>query len=203
MKNIQKSKILFNNKGFILAEVLIAIAVIAFVVVSVNKIMIATKKVSEDGDKRMYALSCAQEWVEAMTAIDNDIFSCVCDNGGVCSGSQCTIAGQSCNLQEGYNSCWVEYPINTNPSATKYSLAYNTNWQINELDDDFEDCSNPNYQRKMTIENLQWDEDGNISPTGTVDFNTKKITVTAQFNKGDEYYEEAFSKILTAWKNQE
>ena len=145
-----------------------------------------------------------QESLEIITDLKNDVFACTCSSDS-CAGDVCTRAadGQSCDLFSAYTSCWTEYPAGLVGETDYFFEPAGPGWLLKALTGPTETIAGESdmIQRKLTIENLKRDADGNIAETGTPDYNTKKIAVTVWYREKNTTHKINLQTILTAWEN--
>lgn len=196
-----------DNSGFGIIEVLVSLSLVVIIIVSLGSVLGAVYKLYSASQYKIQAYSFAQEPIEILNGIKNQHFACVCNNPDDCS----TVAGfcinnsdgQSCELRDGFTSCWMEYPENMS-AATAYFVQDlgGGNWQLSILALGTKETisADPQYTREVLIENLARDGDGNIDPSGTIiNYDTKKVTVNIYWTERGVEKIISLSNIFTSW----
>ena len=190
-----------NQEGMSVIEVLISIGMAGIIIVGVGNSLASSHKLDTASGMKEKALAYAKQSIEIVTEIKNDQFACRCDID-TCSDI-CTKAsdGQTCTLFGGYDSCWTEYPIGlTNNYPLHLDLSPGGGWELAYGEEII--VSDPLFTRVISIDNLYRDADGYIVDSGgTLDINTKKVTVTVKWTEQNNSKEINLTTILTAWEN--
>ncbi|MDO8560263.1 MAG: hypothetical protein Q7S23_04505 [bacterium] len=196
----RRQPIPLRPRGFSVVEGIISIAIAATIVVAIGSLLQRVNATRRASEMRQMADAYAVESIELMTGLKNAAFACRCSVDS-CTATSCTRASdhQSCPLLPDFTSCWTEFPA---------GLAELTPLRLSNTGGSWVLLAGPEtigvdlqFTRTLTIENLRRDVDGNISSTGTVDFNTKKITVTVSWMEGSAPKSLTLSQIVTGWKN--
>lgn len=185
-------------------EVILVIGMISLIVLSVGKILDTLTRLNKISESQSKALGFAQESLEIMNAIGPENFVCSCNLGDNCFSDTCvrTSDNQSCGLFAGYTSCWTAYPKDFVGQTNFYLEKVGGQWELRALAAPSETiAADTNFTRKLTIENVLRNADGNIASAGTPDANTKKITVKVWYSERGAVHQVALKTILTAWKN--
>lgn len=192
-----------NQNGFNLVEVLVVISIMAFMVASIGKIISVVNRLHITSENRAKAVLLAQEPMEIINDIKNDLFACRC-SVDACAGTVCTRAGdgQQCSLFENYTSCWTPYPANLAGKINFYLEKTGGVWNLQDIGASAENVpGETGFQRKITIENALRNGNGDIDTAGTNDNNTKKINITVWYPGGGRTHQLYLKNILTAWEN--
>ena len=184
-----------NSAGFSIVEVIIALALTVVMVVVIGKSLGAILRLANTSQLKSEAYIYAQEYLELMTAFQNEYFSCY-------GASPCTPPdGQpSCTPPAPYTSCWVEYPIN-HSGVTEFYIDGAYDLQPLSGGNPESVSANPFFSRKITIQNLSRNADFELDPAGTVDFGTKEAVVTVYWTNHGQPVSFSMSTILTDWQN--
>lgn len=186
------------QSGFGIIEVLVTLAITATIAVVVGQVLVSVIRLYQSSQLQTKAAGYAQESLEIINSIKNTAFACICATRPCAS---CTRGSQSCNTIGGYGSCWLEYPF----GLSGYNHFYlDDTWQLQPLTGTNREliAADSRFQRVITIENLQRDNNGNIVPSGgTTDYNIKKITVQVIWQERGKERSLTQSIILAAWQN--
>ncbi|MFC1687410.1 type II secretion system protein J [Patescibacteria group bacterium] len=198
-------KLIRNNKGVSVVEVLIALSMGGILVVSIGGVLASVHNNDVTSELREKALGYARQSLEIVTEIKNQEFACECTSSGgqdICTGNTCTKSNdaQVCTLPSAYTSCWTQYRHGLVSNSPLHIVSGGFGWQLAAGSEII--STDPIFSRDITIVNLQRDVDGNIVESGgTVDPNTKKTTVTVSWTERGNAKEVSLSTILTAWEN--
>lgn len=178
MKNI-----LSNQKGQLLIEILIAIAVVALIIGATSNLFLVNLKNSRSSEGRNDALLMAQEGMEAMQAVaEKDWHNIYLPPS--CAGNEITDKGDP-NI----------YCINSVSSAWVMTGPFPASGP-------FPDCeimlNDKKYTRKINIYNVKR-SNGDISTTGEEDPSTQKIKVAVSYSDGKDI---VLEKYITRWENE-
>ncbi|PIS04926.1 MAG: hypothetical protein COT81_03855 [Candidatus Buchananbacteria bacterium CG10_big_fil_rev_8_21_14_0_10_42_9] len=190
-----------RDEGFGLIEVIIAIALVGFMVVVVGRVLSSNLRLAHTSLNNTKAAAFAQESMEIMVAMQNDFFACVCGVDDSCGDGQCTRDGQTCEPVGAYNSCWTTYPLSY--SGTEYHLEFNgTTWVLQQ---NLAAVPQDNrFSRVITIENVcRTKQFGEIEDSGCAysDDSSKNISVTVTWQERGATQAFSISNIFTAWPN--
>ncbi len=176
-------KILTDQKGQLLIEILIAIAVVALIIGAVSNLFLVNLKNSRFSEGKNDALLLAQEGMEAMQAVaEKDWRNIYSPPSG--SGNQITDKDDpNIYCLKIVSSLWTlagPFPV-SGP---------------------FPDCeimlNDKKYTRKITIHNVKRNG-GEISTEGQDDPSTQKIKIAVSYSDGKDV---VLEKDLTRWKNE-
>jgi type II secretory pathway pseudopilin PulG len=194
-----------RQSGFGIVEVVVVLGMIGIVVVGIGKVLGAVNQASHSSQLRARAFGYIEEALELVNDNKNNFFACACVTEG-CSSDTCTRGsdGQSCTLVGAYTSCWTPYPAGLVNETLFYLDKPASDWQLQPLSSGTTEtvAADPLFERSITITNVNRDSNGDIVETGgTPDPNTKKVTVTVNWNDrgGPRSFTEAL--LLTAWEN--
>ena len=190
-----------DKKGFGIIEIVVTLGIVAVIVLAVGKSLSSVHRLYQASEFKTQALIYAQEPIEIISGLKNDIFACSCTFHS-CTATTCTRGsdGQSCDPIGIYTSCWTRYPIYLAGYNRFYLQKSGSLWQLLSLaPGSFESITaNPNFSREIIIENLNRDS---ANAAGTPDFNTKKVTVTVYWTERGNPKNISLSTIFTAWEN--
>lgn len=193
-----------REDGIGIIEIIIALAFIALVSLSLGRTLNALNRANMIAADKTIAQALAQESVELMLDLQNDFFACR-STQDIISGQTCTRSSdsQSCTLFAGYTSCWTAYPKDHNNQTRFYLSESGGTWQLNSLNTgQYETVVfNPRFSRVVEITNAYRDADGNLASSGTIDPQTKNVTVTVSWQERGVTHQSQASVILTAWQN--
>lgn len=192
-----------SAKGYVIIEVIVVLGIVSLFIVVIGKTLLSVNKLNAMGAKQTKALHYAQESLEIINILKNQVFACTCSYDNCISNTCTSISdGQSCDLFTAYTSCWTEYPRGSIGQSDYYLEKSGSTWQLKPLTSPTEIIAgDPDFERKITIENAMRDSDGNITTPGTTDYNTKKITVTVWYKEKESTHKVNLKTILTAWEN--
>ncbi|MFH0952124.1 MAG: hypothetical protein V1838_02945 [Patescibacteria group bacterium] len=191
-----------NNQGVSVIEIIIVIGMATILITSIGSAMAANNRLNNAGEMKSQALAYAKESMEIITEIKNDAFVCSCPGGncpptGVCLRPS---DSQSCNVFSGYSSCWTVYAVGLTTNAQLHLALVGSNWQLAPGRETI--TADPRYTREVSVSNLQRDSYGAIVESGgTVDSNTKQVSVTVSWQENNQTREMVVTTILTAWQN--
>lgn len=160
-----------SQHGFSVIEVLISLGMVVLIVASIGTALAANNRLSQTGNAKDVASAYARESMETLTQQASTYFACF-----------------------GTPNCWNQFSV----SGPYY---------INSSNQLVSGSDNPTssqvvFTRTITIIDLQRDANGNIVDTGgTVDANSKQVTVTVKWSQNGQPKEVTLSTILTRWKN--
>jgi type II secretory pathway pseudopilin PulG len=194
-----------NNKGYSIVEITVVIGIAAVLIVAVSKNLTAIKDLNASSELKTQAAGYAQESLEIITDIKNELFACICWSNGSCVGGTCALFfyPQSCGLFPAYDSCWTEYPVGQT-GQNDFSLVPDGtgSWKLNSLGGGRETiATDPRFERQIIITNMSRNAFGELDPSGTPDYNTKKVEVKVWYQERGEEKEFSYKTILTAWEN--
>jgi type II secretory pathway pseudopilin PulG len=189
-----------NNKaGMSIIEVLVVIGIAAILILSVGKVLSSLEAMKRAGETRSKTNLLAQEPLEIINDMKNELFACVSPIGATCTRPS---DGQTCDKTPPYNSCWTDYPKDQVGQTRFYLERTGTAWTLRALGADPETvASDPGYRREIVIENIQRDANGDIAPSGTFDPNSKRVRVTVWQESPFPSAPVSVSLLLTAWKS--
>lgn len=188
-----------------MVEVLIALSMGGILVASIGGVLASVHNNDVTSELREKALGYARQSLEIVTEIKNQEFACECTSSGgqdICTGHTCTKSsdGQSCTLPSAYTSCWNQYGHGLVSNSPLHIVSGGSGWQLAAGNETI--SADPIFSRDITIVNLQRDANGNIVESGgTVDSNTKQVTVTISWTERGNPKDVSLSTILTAWEN--
>ena len=192
------------KNGFSIIEAIVSLGIISLLIISFGKALHAVGTITTISELRTQAISYAQESTELINDIKNDWFACRCASDS-CASDTCTRLSdyQTCNLFAVYTSCWTEYPAGLTGHNDFYLNEVSTDeWELAPLNGGVETIStNPTFTRQIIIENVLRDGNGDIASTGTVDYNSKRVTVTVWYEERGNQHEIHLTTLLTAWEN--
>lgn len=191
-----------DNRGVSTIEIILVLGLVSFIVISIGKIFTAIDKIDSVGEKQSKAYILAQEPIEIVNDLKNNLFACVCSSDS-CTSTDCTRLsdGQTCPLSPGYTSCWTAYPANLLNETNFYLEPIGSTWQLKKMIGPRE-IINADFSRLIIIESIERDASGNIvSGGGTPDPGSKKIDVTVWFKEREEERDIELQSLLTAWEN--
>jgi prepilin-type N-terminal cleavage/methylation domain-containing protein len=190
-----------KNKGFSIIEIIITLAIITVIIAGIGKALALISRVYNSSAIKTQALTYLQGPIELIDGLKDDLFGCSC----VLNGCVCTRAsdGQTCTAAALYKSCWTQYPKDLNGQTRFYLEKIGGNWQLKPLVAGAKEAISGKYtfSREIKIENMKRNASGVLDPTGTIDYNTKKVTVTVEWDERGKINQSNLSIILTGWKN--
>jgi hypothetical protein len=200
-----------NQQGFSIVEILIVTGVASMLIVSVAKNMSTADKLNAVSRLKTQMADMAVTPLEIVNGLKGGLFACTGTNGtyytvGADKFCQCGSGSevQICKLFPAYTSCWTEYPAGQTGKTEFYLSEAGGSWQLLPLASGASETisvDGQTYNRKIIITNALRDSNFNIASAGTVDFNTKIITVQVScLNRGNTYNTEQ-RMILTGWEN--
>ena len=200
-----------NNNGFSILEVVVAIGIISLFVVSIAKVLQTVDRLNVLSEKKDSAVNYAQESIEIVSEIKNDLFVCSCNSGDNCTSgldpdicTRTTGDGKACDMFPAYSSCWSEYPDSLFGENNFYLDNTGGVWQLTALVGSSTETivADPSYSRRINIVNAQRDTNGDlVDAGGTEDFNTKIVRVTVWYEYRGVSRSVDLKTVLTAWEN--
>jgi Tfp pilus assembly protein PilW len=182
--------------GISVIEVMIALGIAVIIVISVGSLIISTHSLDTEASKQLQAVGFAKQWLEVVESKSNYFFQCPVGN---------TCGTQSCTPRTGFNRCWVQYPPPTGNCANPnfYKIAVDGTLSCVNPSTDTSTDVHPatDFTRTMKVENQPRDTTTGALGSGSEDFNTKKITVTVQWQRAGSTRQVQLSEIVTAWKD--
>ncbi len=188
-------------KGSSVVEALLSLSLAASVIIVVGAVFSAGQRLERSSGLRQQALGYAREALELVGEIKNVSFSCRCSSDS-CGGSTCTRGsdGQPCSLLPGYTSCWTAYPKDlVGVNTPLYPALVGGVWVLKTGVDPL--AAGTGFSRVITIENLQRDVNGIIVAIGTIDPNTKRVTVVVGWEERGDAKQISLSTMFTAWES--
>jgi len=179
-------KILKNNKGASVIEVLISLAMASIIILAVGSALSSIHKLNTTSAVKEKALAYAKQSMEIVSEIKNNEYACICDDSGTCTKQLSTKGnnGEICTCplpSPAYKSCWLPYPDGITTDSPYY---LNDNHQLTP---GVENINNTPFTREINIENISGDS------------NRKKVTVTVAWPGSQQGI--GLSTIFTAWEN--
>lgn len=164
-----------TQHGFSVIEVLISLGMVVLIVASIGTALAANNRLSQTGNAKDQALAYARESMETMTQQAQTFFA------------KCDPPSPNC-WNGGYNGL-LTYYINSANLLIQGTEPPLTTGQVS-------------FTRSIYIKDLQRDVNGNIVDTGgTIDANSKQVTVTVRWSQNGQPKTVTLSTILTRWKN--
>ncbi len=184
--------------GISVIEVMIALGIAVIIIISVGSLIISTHSLDTEASKQLQAIGYAKQWLEVVDVKRNAYFGCTCGSSAACQLSAPRQAA-------GFTSCWVQYPPLTGNCVGPnfYKIAADGALScVNPSTDTSTDVHpTPDFTRTMKIENQLRDTATGALGSGAEDSNTKKITVTVEWQRAGSTRRVELSEIVTAWKN--
>lgn len=192
-----------QTNGFSIIEVIVAISLVSFLVVSAGRTLDYTQRAHTTVAMKLKARAFAQQSIEELLAIQQASFACSCSQNS-CIGSTCSRGPQSCQLQPSYTSCWLEYPAGLT-GQNRFSIvgpAGTLTLQALSPGSRETITSDPRFSREMVITNATRNPASfELAPSGISDPSTKLITVSVYWQERGVTKSIQLSTILTGWKN--
>jgi len=185
------------RRGSAVIEVLISLSLAAILITVLGNLIGAVRRLETAQNFRQRALTHTQESIEMITSLQADLFACSCS---ACTNTCTRADGQSCALAEAYSSCWTPYAYGLNTEGPLHLEQSGASWQL-VTGSETVPVDNA-FTRSISVTNMQRDAAGALVETGgTLDPNTKKVTVQVAWQERGQSKSFQLATMLTGWAN--